>query len=365
MSPFRIAVRLSFVMTAALLVACGGPVAPTATPISPAPTLAPTAAGPSASGVFTPDDEPDHVNFDELAALLGPVPMVQKPYKIGVVVKYLGNQYWTLLAQGMQAKATELGVVVDVQSPQSESDQIGQLALVEAMIAAGYDALLVSPQTDTNLLPAIEKARAAGILVLNVNDAVLPDAEHWVGPNQYENGVRAAHYLVAAAPAGGQVAVIEGQSGVYAAKQRTQGFNNTLHGTPFEVVASIPGDWDAQKSFDAATLIMERYPEIIAFYCNNDTMALGVVAAVAAAGKGDAIMVIGTDGVGAAYDSIRQDELTGTIDSFPYTTGQVAVEVAVRLLEGQTVPRAVFSPQNFITRDNVDSPQTPHPTGSR
>jgi ribose transport system substrate-binding protein len=49
--------------------------------------------------------------------------------------------------------------------------------------------------------------------------------------------------------------LIEGMAGVYAAVQRTAGFKETIaaEGKGFEVVASVPGDWDRQKSYDAAT----------------------------------------------------------------------------------------------------------------
>lgn len=305
---------------------------------------------------FDPDNETDSLNFDQLTAEFGEVPTPSKAYKVGAIVKFLGNQYWQLLAEGMQSKAEEYGMELDVQAAQTESDQLGQLAIMETMIEKGYDVLLVSPQTDTNLIPALEKAKAAGILVVNVNDAVLESAEHWTGPKQYENGVRAAQYLLAQIPDGGKVAVIEGQAGVYAAKQRTQGFKDTLEGSNFEVVASVPGDWDLQKSLDAATTIIQQHPDIKAFYNNNDTMALGVVEAVKNAGQLGNILVIGTDGIGAAYDSIKAGEMTGTVDSFPYLTGQTAMEVALRLLEGQDLPRAVYSPQNLITAENVDNP---------
>ena len=224
------------------------------------------------------------------------------------------------------------------------------------MIAKGYKVFLVSPQTDTNLLPAIEKARKSKILLVNVDDAVLPDAEHFVGPKQYENGIRAANYFIKKFPNAGKVAVIEGQAGVYAAKQRTLGFKDTLARTKFTVVASVPGNWDRQKSLDEATTILQQYPDLVGFYCNNDTMALGVVEAVRSLNKLGKVVIIGTDGIGEAYDSIRKGEMTGTVDSFPELTGQVAVDVAVRLLAGQKIPRAVFSPQNLITLMNVDQP---------
>jgi ribose transport system substrate-binding protein len=308
---------------------------------------------------FDPDNEKSAINWDKLTATFGTVPAAPAHLRLGSIMKFLGNPYWQLLSKGMSEEGQKYGVPVDVQAAQSESDQSGQLSNMETMIEKGYKAFLVSPQSDTNLLPAVAKARKAGILVVNVDDAVLPDAEHFVGPMQYENGIRAAKYFIAKYPSGGNVAVIEGQAGVYAAKQRTKGFKDTLAGTNFTVVASVPGDWDRQKSMDAATTIMQQYPDLLGFYCNNDTMALGVVEAARNAGKLGKITIIGTDGIGEAYDSIRAGELTGTVDSFPELTGQVAVDVALRLLKGQKIPRVVFSPQNLITKKNVDSPMDP------
>jgi ribose transport system substrate-binding protein len=83
-------------------------------------------------------------------------------------------------------------------------------------------------------------------------------------------------------------------------------------------------------------------------------MALGVVEAVKAAGKLSQISVIGTDGISDAYKSIKAGQLTATVDSFPVLTGEVATEVALRLLAGETLPRVVATPQALITKDNID-----------
>jgi ribose transport system substrate-binding protein len=84
-------------------------------------------------------------------------------------------------------------------------------------------------------------------------------------------------------------------------------------------------------------------------------MALGVVEAVKAAGKAEQVAVFGTDGVSDAYAAIRAGDLTGTVDSFPVLTGEVAMEVALRLLAGQDLPRVVATPQALITKDNVET----------
>ncbi|MCU0514062.1 MAG: substrate-binding domain-containing protein [Anaerolineae bacterium] len=302
------------------------------------------------------DTEPDRIAWSDLEEAFGPVPTFEDNIFVGAVAKTLINEYWRSLGEGYVLAGERLGADVILQAAQNEADQLGQLAIAEAMLTLGFDVLLVSPQSDANLVPAVEQAQELGIPVINVNDAVIPTAENYVGNVQRDNGVRAARWFIENFPEGGKVAVIEGQAGVYAAVQRTDGFITTIttEADNFEVVASVPGNWDRQLSFDAAATIIQQHPDIIGFYANNDGMALGVVEAVKAAGLLEQIRVIGTDGISDAYASILAGELTGTIDSFPVLTGEVALEVALRLLGGQDLPRVVSTPQALITLANYE-----------
>lgn len=302
------------------------------------------------------DSEPDRMDWSELDAKFGPLPAPAAGTKVGGVSKTLTNEYWRSLGQGYQNVADRLGLTFAYQAAQNEGDQLGQLSIAEDLISQGFAALLFSPQTDANLVPALEKAKAAGISVLNVNDAVIPTAEHYVGNVQKDNGVRVAQWFIDNRPDGGKVAVIEGQPGVYAAGQRTAGFTETINASgKFEVVASVPANWSREEAFNAAATILQQYPDLTGFYANNDGMALGVVEAVKAAGKADQVAVFGTDGISDAYAAIKAGDLTGTVDSFPILTGEVAMEVALRLMAGQDLPRVVATPQALITKDNIDT----------
>ena len=300
------------------------------------------------------DIEPDRMDWSQLEAKFGPMPKVEPGLKVGAVAKALTNEYWRSLGEGYTKFGATVGASVDLQAGQGENDQDGQLAIAENMLSKGYKILLVSPQTDSNLQPAVEEAEKAGVPVINVNDAVIPMARNYIGNVQKDNGVRAARWFIANRK-GGKLSVIEGMAGVYAAVQRTSGFKDTIaaEGSGFEVVASVPGNWDRQLSFDAATNIIQQHPDIVGFYCNNDGMALGVVEAVKAAGKLEQIAVIGTDGISDAYASIKAGELTATVDSFPVLTGEVALEVALRLQAGQKLPRVVATPQALVTKENM------------
>ena len=300
------------------------------------------------------DTEKDRMDWSELEAKLGAFPKLPDGTKAGAVSKTLTNEYWRSLGEGYKKFGDKVGVPVVYQAAQSEGDQLGQLTIAEGLITQGYNVLLVSPQTDANLQPVIEQAKTANVPVVNVNDAVIPQAEHYVGNVQRDNGVRVAKWFIENRPQGGKVAIVEGQAGVYAAVQRTDGFKSTIsEGGKFEVVASVPGNWDRQTSYDAATNILQQHPDLIGFYANNDGMALGIVEAVKAAGLKDKVAVFGTDGISDAYASIKAGELTGTVDSFPVLTGEIALETSLRLVAGQKLPRVVATPQALITADNI------------
>ena len=315
--------------------------------------LAAQALAQSPPQAFDPDNWPGAVEARDIPARYGPTPKPSRAYRFGVVVKFLGNQYWQLLAEGMRVRAAQLGISLDVQAGASEDDPQGQLDKMNRMVDRRYDAILISPQTDRNLRPAVERARKAGILLLNVDDAVLDDAPYFVGPNQFENGQRAARYAMERHPGGGKVAVIRGIAGVYAVLQRSDGFFKTLS-PAYPVVAQADGQWDLTLAMDKAAVILAAHPDLIAFYCNNDIMALGVTLAVDKAGLKGQVAVIGTDGILPALDSIRRGGLTATVDSYPYETGMVAVEAALRILENQRLSRVIFSPQRLVTATDLD-----------
>ena len=142
------------------------------------------------------DSEPDRIDWSQLTAKFGAFPTLPAGTKAGAVSKTLTNEYWRSLGEGYTAFGKQVGVPVVYQAAQSEGDQLGQLTIAEGLVTQGYSVLLVSPQTDANLQPILEQAKAANVPVVNVNDAVIPQAEHYVGNVQRDNGVRVARWFI-------------------------------------------------------------------------------------------------------------------------------------------------------------------------
>ncbi|WNS79408.1 substrate-binding domain-containing protein [Domibacillus sp. DTU_2020_1001157_1_SI_ALB_TIR_016] len=309
---------------------------------------------------FNPDSA-DGKTIEEVRNDLGPVPKLDEEVKLGAVSKAFENEYWRTLKEGMELgakKFTENGydVSIDVKAAQGEGDEQGQLAIVQDMVNKKYTGLLLSPISDSNLVPGVEDALNEDIPVINVNDGIIKEAPNFVGPRAVENGELLAEWVSGKLNGEGKVAIVVGMPKAFAAKQRTLGFENWMkeNAPGVEVVEKQNADWDRLKAKDLTETWIKKHPDLKAIFANNDTMALGVQEAVNASGKD--ILVVGVDGIQEAYDSIRKGELDATVDSFPLYKGQIAVEATLRKLAGQEVPRVIWTPQALIDSTNVDTP---------
>ncbi len=309
---------------------------------------------------FNPDQVEDAMTIEDVRAEFGEEVPVADGITFGGVMKSLSNEFWRTLEEGYHAaedKVKEAGVdySIVIDATTDEADEIGQQTMTSNMVNQGVTAILASPISDSNLTSAVEDAQDQGIPVFNVNDGLIAAAEYYVGPNAYQNGLLAAEWISNKLGDEGQVAIVIGMPKAFAARERTAGFKDWIaeNNSGLEVIAEQNADWDRQTAKNLAATWIQQNPDLKAIFCNNDTMALGVVEAVEEA-EAD-ILVVGVDGIGEAYDSIRAGKLDATVDSFPFYMSQVATECALRVMAGQELPRVVATPQALIDSENVDT----------
>jgi ribose transport system substrate-binding protein len=312
----------------------------------------------SAADEWIPDNE-NGIMIEEIRSQFGAVPKPTGAISVGAVAKSFTNEYWRTLKEGYeegenQVKAAGINITVDVQSALTENDEEGQLAIVNNMVNRNYSILLLSPISDGNLVPGVENAISKKIPTLNINDGLIAIAPNFVGPKADQNGELAADWMAKQLGGTGEVAIVIGMPKAFAARQRTKGFKTWMadHYPNIKVVAEQNADWDRNRARELTATWIKNFPNLKGVFCNNDTMALGVVEAVKESGKN--ILVVGVDGIGEAYDSIRKGELSATVDSFPFYKSQIALECGLRILGGQKLPRVIWTPQALIDSTNVN-----------
>jgi len=317
-------------------------------------------AAPDGDATYTYTSDQDGIDTVEGTELAAPGAVPEGSGEtIGVILKSLSNQYWQGIELGINAAAKDFGVDVTIQAASSEAAQTEQLTIAQTMTNNEYDAYIVAPESASNLTPALDIMKSQDAPIVNVDDARVA-ATVYVGPDHKLDGTQAADFIAAQHPDGGEVAQIEGQAGSSAATLRIEGFNEGVEANEgLDLVASVPGNWDANDAFAATQQILQQNPDLIGIYANNDTMAIGVAQAVSEAGKTSQITIVGTDGVPEAVNGVRAGTMAATVSPLPFYEGYWAVEAAVRVLRGETVAPWVVAPAQLIDADNVDEYYTP------
>lgn len=259
-----------------------------------------------------------------------------------VILKTLSSDFWVSMKKGIEEKAKELNITVDIFAAQSEDDTEGQLKILENCVSKGYKAIGVAPISPTNLVNGIVDANKKGIYVMNIDEKIDMDTLKNAGgsvigfatTDNVSVGKKGAEFIMNKLTEGGDVAIIEGKAGNASGEARKQGATEQFKSdAKFNLVASQPADWDRQKALDTAASMIQKNPNLKAIYCCNDTMALGALQAVKNANKLGEIIVVGTDGAAEALESVKAGELSATVAQDSAGIGAISLEQMVKAVE--------------------------------
>jgi len=254
----------------------------------------------------------------------------------------------------------EIGQIADRATVLRDGQYVGTVAAQSTPISE-LIRLMVSPITALNLIPGLVDATKKNMPIINVDEKIDPKAAgdagvkitNVIASDNKQAGGLAAKYLIDNLKDGGKVAVLEGKAGNPSGQDRHDGFVDGLKGSKFNVVASQPADWDRAKALNVATNILQSNPDLVAFYAANDTMALGVVEAIKAAGKQGKVIVIGTDAVPEALAAVKAGDMAGTVAQYPAEEAGIATSLAILALQGKAQSGFIPSPIKLLAKADV------------
>jgi D-allose transport system substrate-binding protein len=290
----------------------------------------------------------------------------------GVLLKTLSNPFWGAMAAGVAEGAKEEGVQIFQQAAASDQDSETQLNICTTMLERKPAAMITAAINSTNLLPCLKTADEQNIPVVdldaNLDPAITAKAgvkiAFQIGSDNVAAGGQAADFLASrlGKDAKGPVLVIEGLSGNITGQMRAKGFKDRLAEVApgLQVVASLPGDWDANKAANITNDTLQRTPDLVAIFACNDTMGVAATEAVFAAGKGGKIVTIGVDGTTDGVKSIKAGRMTASVAQLPYLEGIQAVKDVKDVLAGKSVDPVIHVPTLLLTKDVLEAGTEPN-----
>ena len=293
--------------------------------------------------------------------------------KYAVVLKTVSTSFWKNMYDGIETYAAENGIAVDLFTAASDTDDAGQLAVVENCINSGeYAGIAIAPVNSTTLVSAVKLANDAGIPVVNIDERFNVEEMNsqgatCVGFASSDNnsiGYMGAEYLCSLIEEGSQVGVVEGIAGNTSSEERASGAKAAFEANGMDIVADKACDWDMQTALDTVAAWCMQYPDLKAIYCCNDGMAAGVRQAVAASGL--EIYVCGTDGdtdaieavAGKASDGVS---MTATVAQDPAKIGSTCLQLLIDAVAdpdafpGSAEPTKTPVDAILVTAENAES----------
>jgi ABC-type sugar transport system substrate-binding protein len=253
---------------------------------------------------------------------------------------------------------------------QNDFDAVLEVQQMNQAISQRPDLIMVEPADDKTLIASVKKAKAAGVPVLYMDSPADPSIQADLATQVIADNVKlgqfAAQNLIAGLRAQGRksanVVVISGTKGAQMVKDRQRGFEEVMKGAPeYKIVDIQDGNWDGVQSGKIAQQLFAKYQSkggIQAIRAEADYMAVPIIeaakqAGLKAGGK-NGIVVTGTNCSKVGIQAIRAGEMFGTATEDAWTQGKYTVDVALKFLKGEDVPKTVLVPEFRVTKNTLD-----------
>jgi ribose transport system substrate-binding protein len=242
-------------------------------------------------------------------------------------------------------------------------DVARQIAQMEDLIQQEVDAIIIWPTNGEAVIPAVRKAKKAGIPVVvtnsNIAEAGFEFVSSFSGPDNITQGSRSAEIMCDKFKSMGieteaRVLQISGQPGYTTAIERQKGFDDRLPEVcpGVTLVETQPGDWNREKAQQVMEAFLVKYDEIHGVYAGDDNMGVGALNAAKAAGR-EGIIFVGATNFAVGYEAMAAGEYWGSIYQSPVDDARAALKTAIDILEGKELPFLNYFDTPKITQDNM------------
>jgi len=273
---------------------------------------------------------------------------------VGLITKTEGNPFFVKMREGAQAKAEELGLDLRTYAGDFDGDNESQIAAIESLIAAGAKGFAIVPSDSSAIVPTIQQARDAGLLVIVLDTPLDPmDA----ADATFATDNRQAGRLIgqwAAGTLGDEAANAKIGFLDLATNQptvdylRDQGF---MEGFGIDVKdPNRYGDEDDPRicghevtggaeegGVTAMETLLQRCPDINVVYAINEPAAAGGYQALQSAGKDD-VLIVAVDGGCPGVQNVKEGIIGATSQQYPLDMASLAMEAIAKFAADGTKP---------------------------
>jgi ABC-type sugar transport system substrate-binding protein len=279
------------------------------------------------------------------------------PVKLGFITKFPVDFYFTLVDAAKKWDKATPGASVIYASGKSGTDDAGEIAAIQNMVAQGVKGIAITP-TSPAVSAALDKAIKAGVKVVLIDN----DIPKWkkkssvVATNNYKGGQLAGKFLATKLKAGDTLGILEGNPANPALVERVTGVLSGLGAlkSQIKVVSKLETDCDQTKGATAAQTILTANQNLTAIYSACGPPALGAIQSIKNAGiKPGGILLVGFDASPDEVKAIKAGTETASVAQFPAKMGSLGISTLWKAVQGKAVPKNVDTGTALVTKANA------------
>jgi fructose transport system substrate-binding protein len=260
---------------------------------------------------------------------------------VGLITKTNTNPFFVKMKQGASSAASKLGVKLQSFAGKKDGDNETQVSAVENLIASGAKGILITPNDSKAIVPAIDKARQAGLLVIALDTPTEPAnaVDDTFATDNYKAGLRIGQWAkVKFAGKQAKIAMLDlNPDQISVDVARDQGF---LQGFGVDVkdkskigdekdpriVGHDVTDGAEDGGRTAMENLLQKDPSINLVYTINEPAAAGAYAALKAAGKEKQVTIVSVDGGCPGVENVAKGVIGATSQQYPLKMASKGVE---------------------------------------
>ncbi|MDD4977566.1 MAG: TMAO reductase system periplasmic protein TorT [Gallionella sp.] len=287
-----------------------------------------------------------------------------KPWRIAFLFPHVKDPYWVDCTYGLISEAKRLGVAIDIFPADGYNDLIGQLRMMDEAIAAKYDAIVISPISQTGNNASIAKARALGIPVFELaNDSTSDDLTIKITSSLRAMGTDTTDWVIRDAQKRGKksinIALLPGPKDAGWVMGEVEGTRIAARNAPIKVnIVDIRyGDSDLIGQSQLAEQVLVKHGKHLDYILGCTDCAPAAIMPLHAAGLHKRIKIVAYGLTREMIHHIRAGEVVAATDVKAVNQARVTIDAAVDYLEGRIKerPHTILIKLGMVDRANVDS----------
>jgi ribose transport system substrate-binding protein len=281
--------------------------------------------------------------------------------RLAVIPMGTTHEFWKAIHAGAKTAAEELGVEIIWKGPLKEDDRNDQIQIVETMINAEVDAIVLTPLDDRALMPPVADAKSRGIPTVIFNTALGgSDFIATIATDNWKGGVLAAERIGSLLNGRGKLILIRIIEGIEGNRQREEGFLTTIRANYPEMVVLSDNQYagiTTETAYQTTENLLARFPDVEAIFTPNESTTFGCLRALQDHGLAGKVVHVGFDSSTKLIEGLEKREIKGLVLQDPIRMGYDSVRTAVAYLRGAPFESRIDTGVYLATPENMNQPE--------